>query len=579
MSNKRVHGTKLVELSKVATGIQGFDEITHGGLPKGRPSLICGTAGCGKTLFSIEFLIRGAMEFNEPGVFIAFEETADELAKNVASLGFDLNHLIRTKKIFVDHIHIDPNEIQENGEYDLEGLFVRLADAIATVGAKRVAMDTIEALFSGFANQAILRSELRRLFHWLKLKGVTAVITAERGEGALTRHGLEEYVADCVTLLDQRIHDQVSTRRLRVIKYRGSHHGTDEYPFLIDQHGISVLPISSLGLKHQASTERLSTGIGRLDEMLGGRGFYRGSSILISGTAGSGKSSLAANFVAQTCRDGGRALYFAFEESPSQIRRNMRSIGIDLEGCEKRKLLQFHAVRPYSQSLEMHLLLTQQLIARFKPEVVVFDPITNLCSGGTEREVQAMLTRLIDYLKVQQITAMFTSLTSNAANPDQSEIGISSLMDTWLLVRNLEVSGERNRGLYILKSRGMAHSNQVREFVLSNRGLELVDVYTGSGGFLTGAARVAQEAHERSERMKEQQTLARRMRDSERKRSTLQAQIIALQAELQAEMDETTESRFEEGAVRECLAEGKRQLARSRAVTYNKEGNGKLSSY
>jgi circadian clock protein KaiC len=442
-----------------------------------------------------------------------------------------------------------------------------------------VVMDTIEALFSGFANQAILRSELRRLFHWLKSNGVTAVITAERGEGALTRHGLEEYVADCVTLLDQRIHDQVSTRRLRVIKYRGSHHGTDEYPFLIDQHGISVLPISSLGLKHQASTERLSTGIGRLDEMLGGHGFYRGSSILISGTAGSGKSSLAANFVAQTCRDGGRALYFAFEESPSQIRRNMRSIGIDLEACEKRKLLQFHAVRPYSQSLEMHLLLTQQLVARFKPEVVVFDPITNLCSGGTEREVQAMLTRLIDYLKVQQITAMFTSLTSNAANPDQTEVGVSSLMDTWLLVRNLEVSGERNRGLYVLKSRGMAHSNQVREFVLSNRGLELVDVYMGSGGFLTGAARVAQEAHERSERMKEQQTLARRMRDSERKRSTLQAQIIALQAELQAEMDETTESRFEEGAVRECLAEGKRQLARSRAVTYNKEGNGKFSSY
>jgi circadian clock protein KaiC len=420
----------------------------------------------------------------------------------------------------------------------LEGLFIRLNHAIESIGAKRVVLDTLEALFAGLPNEMLLRAELRRLFRWLKDKGVTAVITAERGERSLTRYGLEEYVADCVVLLDNRIHDQISTRRLRVVKYRGSRHGTNEYPFLIGENGISVLPVTSLGLDHGASKERISSGVPRLDEMLGGRGFYRGSSILVSGQAGTGKSTLAAKFVATASARGERALYFAFEESPSQIQRNMLSVGIDLAPFIRKGLLQFHAARPTYQGLEMHLVSIHEAIRQFQPSVAVFDPITNLIQVGTSLEVQSTLTRLIDFLKMQQITSLFTSLTSGGALLDQSEVGVSSLMDAWLVVRNLESSGERNRALYVLKARGLAHSNHVREFLISRRGLDLVDVYTGSGEFLVGTARAAQKALEEEEARARQHQIQTRRRRLDVRRKSIEAQIAALRAELQAEEQE-----------------------------------------
>ena len=449
------------QLPKAPTGIQGLDEITGGGLPRGRPTLICGSAGCGKTLLAMEFLVRGARQFNEPGVFMAFEETAKDLTQNVASLGFNLKDLIARKKMVLDFVYIERSEIEETGEYDLEGLFIRLGQAIDSIGAKRVVLDTIESLFSGLPNPLILRAELRRLFRWLKTKGVTAIITGERGEDTLTRQGLEEYVSDCVIVLDHRISEQVSSRRLRVVKYRGSTHGTNEYPFLIDENGISVLPVTSLGLQQTASTQRIPTGITRLDAMLGGTGYYRGSSVLISGTAGTGKSSLAAHFAAAACHRGERALYFAFEESPSQIMRNMSSIGIDLQLCVQKGLLQFQANRPTFAGLEMHLTMMHKAISAFKPQVVIVDPLNSFIIGSNEPEVKAMLMRLVDFLKMNQITGLFTNLTSGGGALEQTDVAISSLIDTWLLLRDIELGGERNRGLYILKSRGMAHSNQI----------------------------------------------------------------------------------------------------------------------
>ena len=485
-------------LPKAATGIQGLDEITGGGLPRGRPTLISGGAGAGKTLFGLEFLVRGATQYSEPGVFISFEESIPDLTKNVASLGFDLDRLVADKKLFVDHVSITRSELGETGEYDLEGLFIRIADAVQRVGAQRVVLDTIETLFGDLPNPGILRAEIRRLFDWLKQKGLTTVITAERDHpDKLTRHGIEEFVSDCVILLDHRIREEISTRRLRIIKYRGSTHGTNEYPFLIDDQGISVLPISSLGLDHDASTERVSSGIARLDGMLGGKGFYRGSSILASGTAGTGKSTIAACFVDAACRRGERALFFAFEESPRQIVRNARSIGIDLEPWVRKGLLQFHAARPTYGGIEQVLLLTHKHITSFHPSVVVVDPVTNLLMVSTQNEVRSMLTRLVDFLKTQKITAIFTSLTAAGAL-EASEADVSSLMDTWLLLKNIEVGGERNRALYVLKSRGMEHSNQIREFVLTDDGLRLLDVYLGPEGVLTGSARVSQEMREKA---------------------------------------------------------------------------------
>jgi circadian clock protein KaiC len=460
-------------LAKSPTGIRGLDEITRGGLPTGRPTLVCGGPGSGKTLLALTFLVNGAVQFDEPGVLMTFEENAEEIASDVASLGFDLKKLVAEGKLSLDYVRVERAEIEETGEYDLEGLFVRLGYAIQSVGAKRVVLDTIESLFAGLADESILRAELRRLFRWLKDKGVTAVITGERGDGLLTKQGLEEYVSDAVILLDHRVHDQVSTRRLRVVKYRGSHHGTNEYPFLIDTSGISVLPVSSMALAHDAPLDRISAGISRLDSMLGEKGYYRGSTVLVTGGAGTGKTSLAAHFLDAACRRGERCLCFLFEESPQQLLRNMRSIGIDLEPWVEAGLLQFHADRPSRYGLETHLATMHQVVAHFKPTVTVIDPVTNLMTVGTYADVQAMLTRLIDHLKTENITAMLTSLTPGWTNIERTETVISSLMDTWLVLGNDDIGGRHRRGLYVLKSRGMAHSNERREFVLTDRGLEI----------------------------------------------------------------------------------------------------------
>jgi circadian clock protein KaiC len=502
------------QIRKAPTGIQGLDEITAGGLPAGRPTLVCGAAGCGKTMLAIEFLVRGATEFGESGVFMMFEENARELSENVRSLGFDLDRLVSQRKLVLDHVQIERSEIQETGEYDLEGLFIRLGHAVDQIGAKRVVLDTLEALFAGLPNHAILRAELRRLFRWLKDRGLTAVITGERGENTLTRYGLEEYVADCVILLDHRITDQVSTRRLRVVKYRGSEHGTNEYPFLIGASGLSVLPITSLRLDHSAPRQRVSTGVPTLDEMLGGKGFYRGSSILVSGSPGTGKSSLAAQFVDAACRRGERCLIFAYEESPEQILRNMRSIGLDLKRWIAKGLLRIHASRPTLQGLEQHLVQMYQEVRSFRPDVVVVDPISNLTFDTREVAIKPTLMRLIDFLKQQEITSLFTSLTTGyqGVSIEESQIGVSSLMDTWILLRNVEENGERNRTLYLLKSRGMAHSNKVREFVLTSRGIRLLDVYVGGDTVLTGSARVAHERRA-AEANREAAAALRRMRN------------------------------------------------------------------
>ena len=530
MSARRGRKTFARGISKSRTGVNGLDQITGGGLPTGRPTLICGSAGCGKTVLGLEFLVRGATQFGEPGVFVAFEETETELSANVASMGFDLPGLIRKKKIAIDHVHIERSDIEETGEYDLQGLFVRLESAIRAVGAKRIVLDTIEALFSGFSDTNILRAELRRLFRWLKERGITAVITAESGEGRLTRQGIEEYVADCVIILDHRVEDQNSIRRLRIVKYRGTLHGTSEYPFLIGESGLSVLPLSSLNLDHAAPMQRISSGIPRLDTMLSGKGFYRGNSVLISGAAGTGKSSIAAHFVHAACQRGERALYIASEQSPAEMIRNMRSIGIDLEPWVKRGLLRIHCSRPGMFGLERHLVEIHDLMATFDPKVVVVDPITTFASIGTFTDVRSMVTRLIDAFKARGITTMFTALSEGDHLPETSAIGVSSQMDVWLLLRNLESNGERNRGLYVLKARGLAHSNQIREFVLTSHGVELIDVYVGAAGMLTGSARVAQAAQELSDAEVRKMDLQRKRAELKNRREQLEADIVRLQS-------------------------------------------------
>ncbi|HSF57105.1 MAG TPA: circadian clock protein KaiC [Candidatus Binatia bacterium] len=556
--------SRATTLAKTPTGIPGLDEITFGGLPKGRPTLICGSAGCGKTLLSLEFLVHGAMQFNEPGVFIAFEETEEDLRQNVASLGYNLKELSDRNKLVVDYVRIERSEIEETGEYDLDGLFVRLGYAIDSIGAKRVVLDTIEAIFASLPNPSILRAELRRLFRWLKDKGVTAIITGERGDGTLTRQGLEEYVSDCVILLDHRTREQISTRRLQIIKYRGSTHGTNEYPFLIDETGISVLPITSIGLEHKASSERISSGVARLDAMLGGKGYYRGTSVLVSGTAGTGKSSLAAHFIDAACRRGEPCVYFATEESPDLIVRNMRSIGIDLGPWVKKGLLRFDATRPTFYGLEMHLLRMHKLVRETRARVVVVDPITSYISLGDTLEVKSMLNRLIDFFKAHQITAFFTSLTEGGSALEQSEVGISSLMDTWILLRQIEANGERNRGIWVLKSRGMAHSNQIREFVFTERGIELVDVYLGAAGMLTGTARVAQEAQEKAEALLRRQDLERKQRSLAQREKALEAQIAALREAFETEKKELEKDIIDQKQQERVLQQDRVTMARSR---------------
>ena len=530
---------------------------------------MCGSAGCGKTLLGVEFLVRGATLFDEPGVFIAFEETAEELSQNVRSLGFDLEGLIEKKKLAVDYIYIERSEIEETGEYDLEGLFVRLGFAIDSIGAKRIVLDTLETLFAGLSNAAILRSELRRLFRWLKEKGVTAIITAERGSGTFTRHGLEEYVSDCVLLLDHRVDGQISTRRLRIVKYRGSSHGTNEFPFLIDEGGISVFPITSLQLQHEASSERISIGVPALDAMLGGEGVYRGSSVLLSGTAGVGKTSLACHAADACCRRGERCLYIAFEEPEAQLLRNMRSIGLNLEPWVKKGLLRFHAARPTMNGLEMHLASIHKLVEGLKPSLVIVDPITNFISSGTVSEASSMMMRLVDYLKARQITTLLTNLNRNEGFLEHTELDISSTIDTWLLLRDMELNGERNRGLYILKSRGMAHSNQIREFLLTDQGILLTEVYLGPDGVLTGSARLAQEAKETATAAQRNQEIERKRGELSRRQQALEAQIAVLQLQFQTDKEEMERDITTEQVYLKKLEQSRQEMAFSRKAESN----------
>ncbi len=462
------------QVDKAPTGISGLDDITFGGLPAGRPTLISGGPGSGKTLLGVSFLVEGARRYNEPGVLLSFEENADELAQDVCSLGYDLHQLCKEKKILVDYIHVDRSEIEETGEYDLEGLFVRLEHAINQIGARRVMLDTIETLFGGLRDAGILRTELRRLFRWLRDRKMTTVVTAERGEQMFTRQGLEEYITDAVIALDHRVHEQISTRRIRIVKYRGSMHGTNEYPFLIDHDGISVLPVTSLLLEHDAPDERISSGLTALDDMLGGKGYYRASTVLLSGTAGTGKTTLAAHFADAACARGETCMYFLFEESPQQMVRNMRSAGIDLQRWVDKGLLKFHADRPNRHGLERHLLEMHNAVEAYDPDVVILDPVTNLMAVGTTADVRAMLTRVIDYLKTRGITAMFTSLTTPTQTLEYTETLISSLMDTWVLVAVDTVGYERQRKIYILKSRGMPHAEEVRDFRVTSRGVQIL---------------------------------------------------------------------------------------------------------
>lgn len=550
---------------KTLTGIKGLDEITGGGIPKGRPTLICGAPGAGKTLFSVEFIVRGATQYKEPGIIMTFEEKSEDLEKNVESLGFDLKKLQKDGMIKIDHVHIDRSEIEETGAYDLDGLFIRLGYAIDTMGAKRVVLDTIENLFGSLTNAGILRAEIRRLFTWLKDKGVTTIITGEKGNSDLTRQGLEEYVSDCVILLDHRVEHHISTRLLRIVKYRGSFHGTNEYPFLIDGDGISVMPVTSIKLAGEVFTQRISTGIKTLDNMLGGKGFFRGSSILISGTAGTGKSSIAAAFANASCMRKERALYFAFEESAQQIIRNMQSINLPLDKHIKNGLLQIHSARPTTFGLEMHLMVMYKHIKEFKPKVVVLDPITNLVTIGSMAEVKSILIRLIDFLQSEGVTVIFTALLYSNENSVQTDEGISSLVDAWILLRDIEMSGERNRALYVIKSRGMQHSNQIREFLITDSGIEILDVELGTEGVLVGSARIAKQLSRATGAELRTHAASKNNREIERKKKVLDAKIVALKEEFESVQDEINKVFLEEELTKQIMEKNKIHLENKRS--------------
>ena len=551
-------------LTKAATGITGFDEITLGGLPAGRPSLVCGAAGCGKTLFAITFLVSGATQFGEPGVFMSFEERAEDLTANVASLGYDLDDLVAAGKLAIDHVRVERSEIEEAGEFDLEGLFVRLGFAVDAVGAKRVVLDTIETLFSGFTDPALLRAELRRLFGWLKERGLTAIITGERGEGQLTRHGLEEYVSDCVVLLDNRVEDQITTRRLRVVKYRGSAHGTNEYPFLIDDQGISVLPVTSSGLNRTASSEIISSGVPGLDAMMRSSGFFRGSSILLSGVAGTGKTTFGTHFIDAACRRGERCLFFVFEESAQEICRNAVSVGFDLQQWVAPGLLRFEAARPSLYGLEMHLARMHRDLDRFKPEVVVIDPLSAF--RGPDNEVHATLLRMMDLLKCRGTTALFTSLRSDGTLVKGADQDLSSLMDVWIKLQDVEADGERNRVLYLIKARGMSHSNQMREYRVTDTGIELIEPYVGPEGVLTGTARLTQAAREQAAATRRQHEAERRRRDLMRRREALERHIEEQRSALQTEEDEVNILLTQEDAHEAVLVSDRAAVAARRGA-------------
>jgi len=566
MSSARKQTNSLPTLEKVPTGIQGLDEITGGGLAKGRPTLVYGSAGSGKTLMGMEFLVRGITEYNEPGVFMSFEETEGELTSNVGSLGFDLKGLVASKKLLIDHVAIERSEIEETGEYDLEGLFIRLNSAIDSVKAKRVVLDTIEVLYSGLSNTGIIRAELRRLFRWIKDKGVTTIVTGERGgETMLTRHGLEEYVSDCVIFLDTRIKEELSTRRLRIVKYRGSAHATNEFPFLIDANGVNILPVTEVRLDYPASNKRVPTGIAALDVMLGGKGYLEGSSILVSGMVGTGKTSLAANFVDAACRRGQRCLYLAFEEAPNQIIRNMQSVGIDLQPWVKKGLLEFHATRVSEQGLEKHLLSIQRETAKAQPTITVVDAVTDFGTIGTDVEVRQMVLRLVDFFKASRMTTMFTSM-SQRAELEETRVGLSSAFDTWIHLSNVQGDLERNRTLVIIKSRGMAHSNQVREFVLTDRGVEPVDIYASAGGAFMGTARLAQMAADEAADSALREGVASRERQMEAKGRALEARIAAMRSEFEAEAKESEIVLAGERAHGKVLAEARKALGKNRGA-------------
>ena len=551
-------------LPKAPTGILGFDDITLGGLPAGRPTLVCGAAGCGKTLFATTFLVNGATQFGEPGVFMSFEERAEDLEANVASLGYDLEGLIAGGKIVIDHVRVERSEIEESGEYDLEGLFVRLGYAVDSIGAKRVVLDTLETLFAGFANASILRAELRRLFGWLKDRGLTTIITGERGEGQLTRHGLEEYVSDCVILLDNRVEEQITTRRLRIVKYRGSAHGTNEYPFLIDDQGISVLPITSQGLDRPADDAVFGTGVAGLDSMLESGGFYRGSSILLSGVAGTGKTTVAGHFVDAACARGERCLYLVLEESAHEIVRNARSVGLDLTAWVQAGLLRFEAARPSLYGLEMHLARMHRDLERFRPSLVVIDPLSAF--RGPPTQVHATLLRMVDLLKSRGITGLFTSLRTDGSLLEGTDQGLSSLMDAWIRLMDVEADGERNRVLYIIKARGMNHSNQIREYRITDHGIELIPAYIGPGGVLTGTARHSQEAREQAVAIVHAQKAERRQRAFERRRQAVERQIEDLRLGMERE-EEATRALLAQGDSREAA------LGRNRSMVAARRGS------
>jgi circadian clock protein KaiC len=523
-------------VTKSPTGISGFDTVTQGGLPTGRPTLVCGAAGSGKTMLALTFLVNGATLFDEPGVFMSFEERAEDLADNVLSLGYDLRALSAAGKLNVDHVRVERGEIEEAGEYNLEGLFIRLGFAVDSIGAKRVVLDTVESLFSSFSDRAVLRAELRRLFGWIKERGLTAIITGERGEGQLTRNGMEEYVSDCVILLDHRVENQIATRRLRIVKYRGSSHATNEYPFLIDEDGISVAPVTSLQRATTASTEIVPTGISGLNTMLHTGGFFRGSSILLSGSAGTGKTTIASHFIEAACRRNERGLVFALEESVGEFCRNALSVGLDLSRYMQADLLRIAASRPSFFGLEMHLARMYRDVMEFKPSVVVIDPISAF--RGPAPDVHSTLLRMVDLLKSHNITAMFTSLKTDGTLVEGTDLGLSSLMDSWIRLADIEANGEHNHILYIIKSRGMSHSNQVREYRMTDTGIELIDAYIGPEGVLTGTARLIQEAHELAAADRRTAEIDQRKRQRAWRREAVERQIAELRAALEADEDE-----------------------------------------
>ncbi len=563
---------------KSLTGIKGFDVISNGGLPKQRLTLVSGGPGAGKTFFSMQFLINGVMKFQEPGLFVSFEETEKEIIQDFASLKFPLKKLVASNKIILDYVHIASSDFSQTGVYNLEGLFIRIQDAINRYKIKRVVLDTIETLFGLLNNQALIRNELKRLFRWLKEKGITAIVTAEKGqlENSISRYGLEEYVADCVIVLDRRQLNDISTRRMMIIKYRGSSHGGNEYPFSIDEMGFHVLPLTSLKLNYTVSKVQISTGIKRFDTMLGGKGYYKGSSILITGTAGVGKSSFGAAFANNICKEGGKCLYFAFEESLSQILRNMNSLGINLERWDKTGQLRCIPIRTNQCGLEDHLVKMLNVIDEFKPDAIVVDPVSNFINVGNSLSVKMMLSRLVDFIKEKQITSMFISLLKEGENANTAE-AVSSLMDTWIMLRFVQSYGERNRVISIIKSRGMKNSNQMREVIFSNNGIDLDDVYIEAGEPLTGTAKIQQSV--KNKIIKTEQTLALQLQEEELKNNQkkLREQILRSKEEIRHIDKQMLKIKIDQDVVGNIMDQAEVKMSSSRMLDKkNKKGNKKI---